>query len=82
MLGILPTSDRFELFGKLGFYSGETEVTVAGLSADEDDSGLTVGAGARFRLADSFMIRGDFDWYDVDIDSLWSLGIGATYNFR
>lgn len=81
VLGLLPMSDDVELFGKLGFYTGEQEITVQGITFDEDDDGLTVGAGVRFNMSDTFALRGDFDWFDTDIDTVWSLGIGFNYRF-
>lgn len=81
IVGLLPLSDSAQLFGKLGFYSGEQEVTVFGATFDEDEDGMTVGAGIRFKTNDSFAIRGEFEWYDTDLDTLWSVGVGFQYGF-
>lgn len=81
VLGLLPMSDDVDLFGKLGFYTGEQEITVQGITFDEDDDGLTVGAGIRLNMNDRFALRGDFDWFDTDIDTVWSLGVGFNYRF-
>lgn len=80
-VGLLPLSDSMQLFGKVGFYTGEQEVTVLGSTLDEDDDGFTMGAGVRFRTSDQFVIRGDFDWFDTDLETLWSIGIGFQYYF-
>ena len=80
-IGLMPVSDTVSLFGKLGFYSGEEEVTVQGSSLDDDDDGMTVGAGVRFATSDNFVIRGDFDWYDTDLDTVWSVGVGIQFYF-
>lgn len=80
-VGLMPVSDTVQLFGKLGFYSGEQEVTAFGVTVDDDDDGLTVGAGLRFRASDNFVIRGDFDWFDTDLDTLWSIGAGFQFYF-
>lgn len=81
VVGLLPISDSTELFGKIGFYSGEQEITVQGFTLDEDEDGATVGAGLRFRTSEALAIRGEFDWYDTDLDTLWSVGIGFQYSF-
>ena len=81
VLGLLPISDQAQVFGKLGFYTGEQEVTVQGITLDEDDDGLALGAGVRVMMSDSFALRGDFDWFDTDIDTVWSLGVGFNYYF-
>jgi opacity protein-like surface antigen len=80
-VGLMPLSDSTQLFGKLGFYAGEQEITVQGVTLDEDDDGFTVGAGIRFRSSGRFVIRGEFDWFDTDLDSLWSVGVGFQYYF-
>ncbi len=80
-VGLLPVSDMVKVFGKLGFYSGEQEITVQGITLDDDEDGLTVGAGLRFDAGNNFVIRGDFDWFDTDLDTLWSVGVGFQYYF-
>ena len=80
-VGLLPVSDTVTLFGKLGLYTGESEVTAFGISADDDEDGLTVGGGLRFKMNDQFSLRGEFDWYDTDLDTLWSIGVGFQYGF-
>ncbi len=80
-VGLMPVSDAAQLFGKLGYYSGEEEVSVLGFTLDEDADGFTAGAGVRFTMDNNFTIRGDFDWYDTDLDTLWSIGIGFQFSF-
>ncbi|WP_405231720.1 porin family protein [Lentisalinibacter salinarum] len=80
-LGILPINDSWKVFGKLGYYDGESEVSVLGFSAEDDESGLTLGAGTRYDVTQQFSVRADFDWYDSDIDTLWSLGIAVQFMF-
>ena len=81
LVGLMPISDTTQLFGKIGYYTGEQEVTVFGITLDEDADGFTAGAGIRFNMANNITIRGDFDWYDTDLDTLWSVGIGFQLSF-
>ena len=81
VVGLLPISDSAQLFGKVGFYSGEQEVTVQGFTLDEDEDGAIVGAGVRWGSSEAFTIRGEFEWYDTDLDTLWSVGVGFHYYF-
>lgn len=81
LVGLIPVSDNSRLFGKLGYYSGEEEVTAFGVTIDDDDSGLTVGAGLRYDMGNNFVVRGDFDWFDTDLDTVWSVGVGVQYFF-
>lgn len=80
-LGLIPVGDSTSLFGKLGYYSGEQEATAFGITIDEDEDGVTAGAGVRFDIANNLTIRGDFDWFDTDLDTLWSVGVGVQYQF-
>ena len=42
---------------------------------------MTVGAGVRFATSDNFVIRGDFDWFDTELDTVWSIGVGVQFYF-
>ena len=81
IVGLLPVSDSAKLFARIGFYSGEQEVTVQGVTFDDDEDGAVVAAGVRFNTSDVFAIRGELEWYDTDLDTLWSAGIGFQYFF-
>ena len=81
LVGLIPVGETARLFGKIGYYSGETEVTVFGITLDEDEDGATAGAGVRFDMNNNFVIRGDLDWYDTELDTLWSVGVGFQYSF-
>ena len=81
IVGLLPISDSAQLFGKIGFFSGEQEVAVDGFTLDEDQDGATVGAGIRWGTSETFAVRGEFDWYDTDLDTLWSVGVGFQFYF-
>jgi len=66
--GIVPISDEFEVFGRVGYGSatGSADVTasVAGFTAsgsEEDDiSGLAYGVGGQFNFTDKDGIRADY----------------------
>lgn len=84
-LGILPVSERFELFGKLGFVRGESDsdVTINGTPiASDDDSGteLTYGIGVVYNITRSLGIRAE--WENVDDADISLLSIGIQYKFQ
>ena len=81
VVGLMPLSESTKLFGKLGYYDGEEEVSAFGLTVKEDADGLTAGFGVRYELQNNVAIRGDFDWYDSDLDTLWSVGVGFQVLF-
>ncbi len=80
-VGLLPLSESATLYGKLGLYSGESEVSAFGLTEDDDESGLTVGGGVRFQTTEQLTLRAEFDWYDTDLDTVWSIGVGFQIGF-
>ena len=84
-LGILPLSERFELFGKLGFVRGESDsdVTINGTPIpSDDDSGteLTYGIGVVYNITRSLGIRAE--WENVDDADISLLSIGIQYKFQ
>ena len=66
--GIVPISDEFEVFGRLGYGtatgSADVTATVAGFTAsgseDDDISGLAYGVGGQFNFTDMDGIRADY----------------------
>ncbi|MDQ7006887.1 MAG: porin family protein [Acidobacteriota bacterium] len=78
--GSLALGDRLGVFLKGGFFSNDTDATVLGVTLSEDDSGLTLGAGLRYQSTDRIAIRGEFDWFDADIDTLWTVSVGLEFS--
>ncbi len=78
-VGILPLSDQFELFVKLGgaYWDGKAKATVMGLSASssEDGTELAYGLGASFAFTEKFAVRVEYEEIDVDSDDLSQLGL-------
>lgn len=81
LLAMTTSTSNLQVFGKVGYFDGEADVSALGLSVDNDDSGLTLGAGVKANISDAFNLRIEFDWYDADLDDLWSLGVGAEVRF-
>lgn len=81
---VLQTSSTTpNLFTKVGYYNGEQEVKVAALgeSFDDDADGFTAGLGFKQQIRNGLFVRGEFDWYDSDLDNSWSVVIGLQYSF-
>lgn len=81
VVGVTPAQSNLQVFGKVGYFDGEADVSALGLSVDDDDSGLALGAGVKANISDAFNIRIEFDYYDSDLDDLWTLGVGAELRF-
>jgi OOP family OmpA-OmpF porin len=86
-VGAYPLANQFSVYGKLGFYRGETKVSGGGKDTNTD---LTYGIGGQYDLSREVGIRAEWQRYgkiggdsstggtsDVDV-----LSIGAIWRFR
>jgi len=87
-LGIIPASENFELYAKIGGYIGESDVGDSflffGSGNDEDESGLVWGAGTFINVGsrNQFTIRFDYEQFETDVfDDIWMVSAGFQYNF-
>ena len=60
----LPIGDSFGVFGKLGAYRWEVEVSTAGITVEDDGVDVLAGAGVDFRLNDSTALVAGYDHYN------------------
>jgi OOP family OmpA-OmpF porin len=81
VLGFVPLTERVELFGKLGYFDGEADVSVDGVDLGEsDDDGLNLGAGVSSQFGNA-SVRGELTWFDVDDADFWTLGVTVQWHF-
>lgn len=95
-LGILPLTNQFEVFGKLGYSLWDADLRVSASSggvslgeesADEDGSSVVYGLGASFSFTPNFAVRAEWERYDGigDDDTGESdvdmWSVGLQYNF-
>jgi OOP family OmpA-OmpF porin len=79
-VGSLPLADRFSVYGKLGLYRADFEVSnTLGFSEDASETGLTFGVGLRFDITRNLAARLEWQRYqevgdDLDV-SMMSLGV-------
>jgi hypothetical protein len=79
--GFVPVTDRIEFFGKVGYYDFEGDGSVDGIDLGSyDESGFNLGVGFDSQIG-RMSVRGEFTWFDVDDIDLWTVGIGAQWNF-
>ncbi len=70
--GILPVSEDFDLFARIGYGQATAEADIVGTfsgftasgSAEDDASGLAYGVGAQFNFTESDGIRADYTRLD------------------
>lgn len=65
MLGHLPTTERFSLYGKLGaaFWDIERSDPTGSNNRDENGTGVVVGLGADYQISRNISVRAAWDHY-------------------
>lgn len=86
VVGRVPVSETFSLFGKLGFasYDLDGHVTIFGLGSASDsqsETDLTYGIGAALSLGPQWEVRAEYEAIDVDNGDANMLSVGAMYRF-
>jgi len=84
LIGSIPASESFDLFGKVGYIAWDAKISSPGIPAESDDgSDLAAGIGGAFHTSDRFSILGEWEWFDIeDSDSVWMLSIGVEVGFN
>lgn len=64
-VGHLPLSDRFQLYGLVGYTKGELTATLAqtGESSSDDDADLSYGVGAEFDMTKNWSLAAEYTSY-------------------
>ena len=67
--GMLPLTERFSLYAKAGQLWSETDYRIAGISTNDDDESLFVGAGLSYALTSNFLLNAEYTVYDTELDA-------------
>lgn len=79
--GPAASGDGGHLMVRLGLFTGNLEIDSATRAFDRGKSGFALGAGYVLNLNRRFGIRGDFDTFIADYDTLSSATIGVQFRF-
>lgn len=82
-VGAYPVSEKFDLFGKVGFVHWYTAIEVDETSgASENSTDLALGFGGEFGVSERFAIRGEFEWIDsADSGAARVVSLGGVFRF-
>ena len=85
-VGILPLTEQFELFAKLGvaYWDADAKVSLLGVSVSDDEDGTDIayGLGASFAFTDQFAVRVEYEGVDVDeLDGADLFTVGGEIRF-
>jgi OOP family OmpA-OmpF porin len=89
-VGSFPIANNFSVYGKAGFFRGDTEATVTGTSSgsvSESNTDLTYGVGVQYDFNRNLGVRGEWqrytnlggeniDEFDVDV-----ISVGLIWRF-
>jgi OOP family OmpA-OmpF porin len=89
-VGTFPIADKFNVFGKLGWFKADTDLSSnIGGSASDSSSGLTYAIGAGYDFNKNFGLRAEWQRYtdvggnnvggETDVDVM---SIGVVYRFK
>lgn len=77
-----PVTERFDLFGRVGYAKSELSASVPGVgSAAADFDGVAYGVGGRYFFTDRVGLRGDFTKYEGDGNDADVISLGAVVRF-
>ena len=83
-IGYIPLGHVFELFGKYGFISWDTEISSDSgtLDANDDGSDTFWGAGFAFHFAESWEVRAEYEKFNIGDDTDTDMAsLAMTYTF-
>lgn len=68
LVGQLPLTDSFSLYGKGGLFWWDGDVRVLGAHRGFEDESLFYGVGARFRLTDAVGLTAEYKRYEIEFE--------------
>lgn len=82
LLGFVPTGDVVRVFGKAGYFDLEGAVELnKSMIGDFSNDGLLLGLGVTGRATPNIALRLEYNWFDTDDATTWTIGFGAQWNF-
>lgn len=78
LVGLLPVSPEFSLFGKLGAHYAKVKFSAPGVSFSDSDVDLGIGAGLSYRLTPQLALRAEIE--DIG-DPGEMISVGLQFRF-
>ena len=84
-LGVLPISEQFSVFGKVGLFKWEAEFsdTTGGVpfSGDDDGTDVSFGLGVAYNFNRNFGLRAEYELFKTDDADASLLSVGVVWKF-
>jgi len=85
-VGELPVTDRFGLFGKLGWVRQEAKATFSapGVSetAKDDEGGLAIAGGLRWRVGGNWAVTAEVEYFNIDVNGAIKEPVRGSLNLE
>jgi len=86
VIGFLPANPNFDLFGKVGMFFWDADLSLTGFpSISEDGSDYIFGMGGQYNPSKNVSIRFEYQATTLDINGVDFdtdvVSVGASYNF-
>ena len=81
VVGVIPVTERFELFGKVGLHAWDVELeSNVGVFSNEDGTDTMFGFGAAYTI-NQVSIRAEYEGYTVENEDISMMSVGIAYKF-
>lgn len=81
-LGMFPINPQISLFGKLGAFMWDANVTTsAGFTVGDDGTDIMLGFGGMWNITQRIGLRAEWERFDVDSEDVDFLSVGVQFNF-
>lgn len=83
-VGIIPVNAQVDVFGKIGMFMWDVELSEQGYGklGEDDGTDLSLGLGAAFHVTQEFSVVAEFQRFtDVSDGDLNNFSVGARLNF-
>jgi opacity protein-like surface antigen len=69
-------------FVKAGYFDFDVDLSDAsGAASSSLEQGVAASGGVLFEITERIGVRGEYEWYDIDVGDLWSVNLGVEYRF-
>lgn len=81
VVGLLPLTPNFELFGKVGFHAWEADLSSTfGVSGSDDGTDATYGVGFGYRFQ-QWGVQAEYERYELDDEDVDMISAGLVLHF-
>lgn len=86
MKGIAPLTNRFGVYGRVGFFLWQTDIDIrtqgsGNISSDDDGMDLVLGLGAQYKIGDAATLKAGYNQTQASEEDVSSFMAGVNISF-